>query len=43
MFWRILKEFPKSILISCVENSIKVCKVYIVYKNLFKNLAGWDL
>ena len=26
-----------------LKNSISVCKVCTVYKNLFKNLAGWNL
>ena len=35
MFLRTLKEFSKSLQISCVQNSINVCKVSAVYKNLF--------
>ena len=27
---------------SCAENTVDVCKASAVYKNLFKNLAGWN-
>ena len=33
----------KKLLVSCAENSINVCKVSVENKNLFKNLAGWNL
>ena len=34
------KEFFR---ILVLKNGINVCKVCTVYKNIFKNLAGWNL
>jgi len=35
VFSRIIKN-------SCVENSANACKACAVYKNLVKNLTGWN-
>ena len=34
--------FPGIVKNSCVENNVNPCKARGVYKNLVKNLTGWD-